>query len=530
MTDFFKFYLKMGIKKQLIISISLVHAIMMSIFIFDLVSRQKEFLHSQSITQTKSLAQSLAANSTSWVMANDFVGLEEIVVSMANFPSIHYAMVLDLDGKLLAYFDTEIAHTSNQDQPRVGMYVTDKISLKLIGKSPELFTLINNENEIDIAYPIMFENQHLGWTRISVAQTENISNLQFVTRNGIVYTLLAILIGIFAAAMMGATLTRKLYTLMRIIKRTGQGERGIRAEEKGHDEISNLSHEVNLMFNSTEKIESEIKKLNSDLEVIVQERTEKIKAQNFQLITEMKKNRDNEKLLIQNTKMIALGEMIGNIAHQWRQPLNSIGLRVQLLSDIIDNNEINKDECNEEFAQILNSLQYLSQTINDFRGFLKEDKEKIRFKISEAVTNSLKIVNATLKDSDITCNLNVTNDDEINGFAHEYAQVLINIISNAKDALNSRKDLAHKFINIELLKSDDKRSILTITNNGGEIKSSVLEKIFDPYFTTKFKSEGTGLGLYMSKIIIEQNMEGELSAQNIDLPNGERGVRFIIIV
>lgn len=226
--------------------------------------------------------------------------------------------------------------------------------------------------------------------------------------------------------------------------------------------------------------------------------------------TAVKELRQKDQSLIQQNRLAAMGEMINNIAHQWRQPLNLIGLIVQGLPDCKD---LSQEELDFEVGRIMKVVMYMSQTIDDFRYFFRQDKEKSRFSVNQAVAKSVEFISPSLIDKGISISITEQSEVDVFGYSNEYAQVLLNIISNAKDVLVEKK-VAEPRIDISISWADG-HSVVTITDNGGGISPDVMPKVFDPYFTTKEKTQGTGIGLYMSKIIIEQNIGGSLTARNV---------------
>jgi signal transduction histidine kinase len=218
--------------------------------------------------------------------------------------------------------------------------------------------------------------------------------------------------------------------------------------------------------------------------------------------------------MIQQSRFAALGEMIGNIAHQWRQPLSAIsstasGIELQMEIGVASNEDIKKS-----YSDIKNYVQFLTQTIEDFRGFFKEDKTKVDFDMRNVLKNALAITNATYKDNNINVKLNISDEPlTANGMPSELAQAFLNILNNARDAIIEKKP---NFKGIYIYSQNtENENILYFQDNAGGIPDGILEKIFDPYFTTKHQSQGTGIGLYMSKDIVEKNMHGSLSVKNI---------------
>ena len=220
--------------------------------------------------------------------------------------------------------------------------------------------------------------------------------------------------------------------------------------------------------------------------------------------------RQKDQALIQQNRLASMGEMINNIAHQWRQPLNVISLIVQGLPECKD---LSQEALNQEIERIMGVVLHMSQTIDDFRYFFRQDKKMSRFSANQAVAKAVDFITPSLIDKGICITVSDQSEVAVFGYSNEYAQVLLNLLSNAKDALAETKPLdPHMVISITRV---EERSVVTITDNGGGISSDVMPRIFDPYFTTKEKLQGSGIGLYMSKIIIEQNMGGSLTAENI---------------
>jgi signal transduction histidine kinase/CheY-like chemotaxis protein len=223
--------------------------------------------------------------------------------------------------------------------------------------------------------------------------------------------------------------------------------------------------------------------------------------------------REREQMLIQQNRLASMGEMIGNIAHQWRQPLNTLGIIVQQAPAIFKSGQLDKEFVNSSTNQSMELIQHMSHTIDVFRNFFKPDKEKVVFTLNEMVVNSMSIMEGSLGSLRISVEIDVQEDFELYSYPNEFLQVLINILANASDAFEERQ-IANPKVRITLSR-EDSMAVLTISDNAGGIPEGVLDKIFDPYFTTKGPQAGTGVGLFMSKTIIEKNMGGKLTARNI---------------
>lgn len=246
---------------------------------------------------------------------------------------------------------------------------------------------------------------------------------------------------------------------------------------------------------------------------------------NDNLKSQVEKNveaiREKDKMLFEQSRMAQLGEMIGNIAHQWRQPLSvittaSTGMKLRRGIGMLSDEEL-ITHCNS----ITKNANYLSQTIDDFKNFIKEKKELQSVDLQKKIKEVLSIVDSSLKNSSIHVIQEFEEEpvvvDLVSG---EFTQVMMNILNNAKDILQETKR-EKKWVKL-CLKREGKYAIITIENNGESIEEKVLPKIFDPYFTTKHKMQGTGLGLYMSYKIIKA-LNGKLYAKNT-----QNGVKFFI--
>jgi polar amino acid transport system substrate-binding protein len=221
---------------------------------------------------------------------------------------------------------------------------------------------------------------------------------------------------------------------------------------------------------------------------------------------EVEKNRQKDKTIHRQTKLAAMGEMIGNIAHQWRQPLNRINLSLAVIDDVIKEYDLDKRIIEDKVKTAQKNLLYMSDTIEDFANFFRPDKRMELFCINKVINKAIKLV-GNRKD---TVELKISNFSNIyiDGYESELLQVLLIILNNALDNFIIQKTQKPR-INIEL--KENKNNIeIVIADNGGGIDQENIDKIFDPYFTTKFKNEGTGIGLYMAKMIIEDSMNGIL--------------------
>jgi len=260
------------------------------------------------------------------------------------------------------------------------------------------------------------------------------------------------------------------------------------------------------------RTQKELRDLNRELENRVRERTAALEAETAERLRAINDLREKDRVLIRQSRQAAMGEMINCIAHQWRQPINTLSLMIQTMSEVHRTGNLTREIFESMEYQAVELIRHMSQTINDFRNYFKPDKEKVPFSIALAVSRSLNLVRDSLKFSNITVESQVTEDLIINGYPNEYSQVLFNVLLNAKDAF-SETSVTEAKITITT-GTENGRSVVTITDNAGGIPEEIFDKIFEPYFTTKGPDKGTGIGLYMSKSIIEINMGGTISARN----------------
>ena len=219
------------------LGIALVHAVLMTIFVIDLVAREKNFLVDLSQKQAIGLAETLAANGTSWVLAQDFIGMEEIISSQSGFPGLKYAMLLDKKGKVLAYTDIK----------QVGKYIDDETSKTLLTAKAETYLLIDNSRFIDVATPILANNRQIGWARVGISREGITDNIKHVTQSGLIYTVAAIVIGTIFAWFMGRGLTTGLRILSRASHGIAVGDRDVSCKLERQDELGVLSDDFNKM-------------------------------------------------------------------------------------------------------------------------------------------------------------------------------------------------------------------------------------------------------------------------------------------
>lgn len=280
---------------------------------------------------------------------------------------------------------------------------------------------------------------------------------------------------------------------------------------------------IMFMYDSLKDAETErLQRYNEILKAEVLQHTKEIALLNENLEQkveeEIEKQLTQEQMLLRKSRMASMGEMIDSIAHQWRQPL--MGINTILLVMVRSLNEKNDPiYLQNKIMDIFKLTAHMSTTIDDFRNLLKDGKEKEHFKIRDTIESVLKLMESNLKHIDTECNC--PKDIEVYSYKSEFIQVLITLFANSIEALKKSSVENRKItITVEPAGSEIK---ITIEDSAGGIKEDSISKVFDPYFTTKQQDGGTGLGLYIAKIIIQSSMHGQITAEN-----GHYGAKFTI--
>jgi len=238
-----------------------------------------------------------------------------------------------------------------------------------------------------------------------------------------------------------------------------------------------------------------------------------LQAETTERLNVQEELREKELLLLQQSRLAAMGEMISNIAHQWRQPLNLLGLLAQELPVTYRTGKFSREYLQHNVEKTLETINHMSQTIDDFRNFFRPYKEKVDFNLVEVIEKTISLMEGSLTNQKIETTITPNCSAVVRGYPNEFSQVLLNILINARDAF-VEKEVASPKITIEI-DVQGSRTVVIITDNAGGIPEAILDRIFDPYFTTKGPDKGTGVGLFMSKTIVEKSMYGSLTARNV---------------
>lgn len=254
------------------------------------------------------------------------------------------------------------------------------------------------------------------------------------------------------------------------------------------------------------KRQREIEELNNNLERRVQE--------------ELEKNRQKDFVMMHQSRLAAMGEMLGLIAHQWRQPLSALNFILYNIKLSFEEKDLTEEVLDDSITKGMRLIASMSETIDDFRDFFRANKKEVEFSINKTIRDTFFMVRPGFTHNGISFDIHEEYEVKVIGFQNEYSQVILNIFNNAKDAIVKRTTKGR--VDVDVFHKNNS-AIVKIRDNGGGIPENILNKVFDPYFTTKGEEKGTGLGLYMSRMIIEDHMDG-----NIGVANTDEGAEFTI--
>ena len=268
-----------------------------------------------------------------------------------------------------------------------------------------------------------------------------------------------------------------------------------------------------LLTTQLQKKEIELQELNKTLEIRVEEKTKQLielnKTLELRVKDEISKNEEKQRVMFWQSRHASLGQMLANIAHQWRQPLTELNLTLFSIKKAVLNDK--QDDVIRLYEDSRKIIKNMSNTIEDFTNFFKPDKEKHYFNLSDSINESIQILDTLLKTEMINVKTDFV-DVEVLGITNELSQVIINLIKNSKDAF-VHKGILIREIQIKT-KKEKKFVVIELEDNAGGINAKNIDKIFEPYFTTKHTSQGTGLGLFMSKMICEQGLNGAIEVKS----------------
>ncbi len=481
--------------------------------------QQEKLIREMMETQAKTVAKSIEIVSADAMVMNDQgIILENNLNILNKNPNIRYIIVSPRYQK--AIITTEKGWRVEK-LPTQLQVMEQKKPLGAIIRSP----ILHGKEVYHFTYPLTFNHYNWGWLHLGFSTAQLHQMRKELYANMARMTLILTLITLAASYLFSRKLVAPIVELNEAAKKMAAGELDIQVSNRSNDETGELIANFNRMVQRLKESQERLRSTNKILEERVAERTRDLQRLNEQLEMRVKqevaKSREKEQMLIQQSRLAAMGEMIGNIAHQWRQPLNALGLILQNIQIAYETGRLDEEFLNQSVNRGKKLIETMSRTIDDFRNFFKPNKNKERFDVAQSIRSALELVESAFKNHEIKVRLDLQQNLEVTGYPGEFSQVLLNLLNNAKDALleNRKED---REIHIEA-KEEGTKIIVTVEDNAGGIPPAIMDKIFDPYFTTKDEGKGTGLGLYMSNMIIQRSMHG-----HIRVTNSDNGARFII--
>ncbi len=452
-----------SIRTKLILGVSVVHALLMALFVADLVSRQNEFVRDESTRFAKALGQTLAANSNSWLMMHDYAGLQEIVRSQSQFTNLKTAKVFSMDGKILA-------HT---DESKIGRFIdVNKNIPDLLLPVKDLKTLEDADSIVAIA-PIVSGGEVVGKAWVKIDKTVVNQILGDISRDGLIYTVFAIFVGAILAGVVIRSMTNHLNRLMTVAEAVRHGDRAKRAEIQTKDEMGRLGRAFDSMLDTLEKNERSLEKAKTDA----------------------------------NKASVAKGEFLANMSHEIRTPMNGIIGLVNLAL-----NEPTSPEVRGYLTKVVLSSQTLLGVLNDILDFSKLEAGRLRiensvFGFDALMDNLRRLYEDNAKQKGLEFRIEV--DEGVPRFAVGDALRIQQVLSNLLGNAIKFTDKGHVTLRVKFLKiaggSVDLR--FSVEDTGIGMAPEALEKLFQPFsqadssITRRFG--GTGLGLVISRSLLD---------------------------
>jgi len=487
-------------------------------FAFMVVPMQKNAFKQIMFTQAETVSRSIVQASSDAIISKDFGFIvEHNVEVLKNNTSIHYILISPKVGDKI-WINQENWHLIENLNNDIAQLENNNINYKIM-------PIENYEKVYHFVYPIQFSGISWGWLHIGFSTNQYdkyINDMYFQ----IIYIIGISLILILCVGYLFARwISQPVSIISHLATQVAGGDLTVRSTIERGDEIGVLSDSFNQMVDSLMQSKKHLENYNQELENKVLKRTQELADLNKDLDNKIKdevaQRQKQEALLIHQSRLAAMGEMIGAIAHQWRQPLNALGLVQQNLQFKYQMDKLDDDFMNQSMDKSARLIQKMSSTIDDFRNFFKPNKHIEPFNINNIIKSTADLLEAQLKNNNIKLQIICNENLIIKGFQGEFSQVILNLLNNAKDALIENNPKQPTII-IDAIKNNDTVTI-TIKDNAGGIPDGIIDKIYDPYFTTKEEGKGTGIGLYMSKIIVENNMSGTLRAFN-----DAEGANFVI--
>ncbi|MDD2467943.1 MAG: HAMP domain-containing sensor histidine kinase [Desulfobulbus sp.] len=467
-------------------------ALMLTLLIANSLRLLHNAMADQVQAQAKEISPILIAALTAPMAQRDYATIRAVLAESLAADPLEYIVVLDRYGNRL--FANEFLDYRSLPQ------ASGEFSFFALAKDPVYH----------VVKPIEYMQQPLGELHFGLNLTRILHARRTLLIQGMSIAALEIMLSSLVLVLLGFWITRHMQFLTRASLEVAAGNFPLKPLMEGDNDVGKLSAAFNIMSRAIQDRVRELTQTNNLLEekqLQLEQLNQSLQERVRMTVAEL---RSKDQLLINQGRQAAMGEMIGNIAHQWRQPLNTLALVLTNIHDAHEDGELTAEYLAGCITTGNRLLQKMSSTINDFRDFFLPNKVKMPFSAEQQIRLAIEMVAESFAHNHIKINLAADQECILFGFPNEYSQVLLNLLNNAKEAIT---DAARENGQIHVtLTARQGMGVVTVEDNGGGIPKDILDKIFDPYFSTK--PMGTGIGLYMSKTIIERNMQGRIEARN----------------
>ena len=463
-------------------------------------------------TQASIISKSIVLSNVEAILSNDnAIIIENSLEFLKENKLVKYLIFNKINGEKILIFNNKWL-LKNELLPEYKILQTEENKYKILKGS------IYNEEVFHYTYPIKISTYNWGWFHIGFSLDEYNKNIERIYNNFLYITLISFLFSVFFTFLFAKWLVRPILKLTQKTKDIAHGNYEEIPVMTGKDEIYELTHNFNLMVRYLKRTREEVEKSRNELETKVKIRTKELKELNRSLDKKVQeeviRRQKQEKYLHERSKMAQMGEMLNNIAHQWRQPLSVITTVTSAVKLKKDLNLLKDQEFDENYKLVMENANYLTKTIDTFSKYTEDTYNVEHVSLNDVIRDLLVLNSDILKKNFIKINLDLPIEStNIETIPNSLSHVLFNILVNVNNALSSKDNSFNKVINISLRKEDSKYFI-DIEDNAGGINEKIIDKIFEPYFSTKYNSKGVGMGLYLSYDIVVNQLNGKISAKN----------------